>query len=80
MSFIGQSTEAKIFVEVYKEIPNEKFALLIHDCILVIKEDILEEIVGEYRDEDLYKGIIKIKNNVDKLFKVDIVSKAKPDY
>ena len=27
-------------------------------------DDILEEIVGEYRDEDLYKGIIKIKNNV----------------
>ena len=40
MSFIRQSTEAKIFVEVYKEIPNEKFALLIHDCILVTKEDV----------------------------------------
>ncbi|MEC8273778.1 MAG: hypothetical protein VXZ76_02940, partial [Bacteroidota bacterium] len=33
ISFIGQSTEANIFVEVYKTLPKNMFALIIHDSI-----------------------------------------------
>lgn len=75
MSFIGQSTEAKIFVKVYKEIPNEKFALLIHDCILVIKEDV--ELIKkslENRIRELYTDVIFSEHNLDKLFKASLVS------
>ena len=32
------------------------------------------------RVKELYKGVIKEETNLDKLFKVDIVSEAKPDY
>ena len=75
MSFIGQSTEAKIFVEVYKEIPNEKFALLIHDCILVIKEDVeLVEKSLENRIRELYTDVIFSEHNLYKLFKASLVS------
>jgi hypothetical protein len=75
MSFIGQSTEAKIFVKVYKEIPNEKFALLIHDCILVIKEDVeLVEKSLENRIRELYTDVIFSEHNLDKLFKASLVS------
>ena len=75
VSFLGQSAEANIFVEVYKEIPDEKFALIIHDCILVIKEDVLfiKELL-ERRIRALYKGVILPEHNLDKLFKPSLVS------
>ena len=75
MSLIGQSIEAKIFVEVYKEIPKEKFALIIHDCILVVKEDV--ELVKkslENRIRELYIDVIFSEHNLDKLFKASLVS------
>ena len=75
VSHLGQRTEASIFVEVYKEIPDEKFALIIHDCILVIKEDVLfiKELL-ELRIRALYKGVILPEHNLDKLFKPSLVS------
>ena len=75
VSHLGQRTEASIFVEVYKEIPDEKFALIIHDCILVIKEDVLfvKELL-ERRIRALYKGVILPEHNLDKLFKPSLVS------
>ena len=75
VSHLGQRTEASIFVEVYKEIPDEKFALIIHDCILVIREDVLfiKELL-ERRIRALYKGVILPEHNLDKLFKPSEVS------
>ena len=75
VSFIGQSQEANIFVEVYKKIPEEKFALLIHDCILVKKEDVffVKELL-EDRLRELYKNVILPQHNLNKLFKENLVS------
>ena len=81
VSHLGQSSEAKIFVEVYKGLPDDIFSLIIHDCILTTKEKTpMVKILLMNRVKELYKGIIKKETNLDKLFKVDIVSKAKPDY
>tara|TARA_B110000879_G_scaffold100291_1_gene136053 strand:+ start:211 stop:1593 length:1383 start_codon:yes stop_codon:yes gene_type:complete len=75
ISSIGQKAEANIFVEVYKKIPNDKFALIIHDCILIIKEDVvLVKELLEKRIRELYKEIILPEHNLDKLFKIDLVS------
>lgn len=75
MSFIGQNTEANIFVEVYKELPSEIFALIIHDCILVTKKDIkiVKELL-EKRIRHLYSNIILPKHNLEELFKSNLVS------
>jgi len=75
VSFLGQSTEAKIFIEVYKQIPDDKFALIIHDCILVIEEDVLlVKKLLEDRVRDIYKDLIFPYHNLDKLFKIELVS------
>lgn len=75
VSFLGQSAEANIFVEVYKEIPDEKFALIIHDCILTTKKDVLlVKNLLEDRVRKLFSGVILEHHNLDKLFKPSLVS------
>jgi hypothetical protein len=75
VSFLGQSTEANIFVEVYKEIPDEKFALIIHDCILTTEKDVLlVKKLLENRVRKLFNGVILEHHNLDKLFKTSMVS------
>ena len=70
VSFLGQSAEANIFVEVYKEIPDEKFALIIHDCILTTEKDVLlVKNLLEDRVRKLFSGVILEHHNLDKLFK-----------
>ena len=77
MSHIGQSTEANIFVEVYKELPNEIFALLIHDCILVTEKDVVRVKKDlENRIRKLYSIVILPNHNLDKLFRPGLVSIA----
>jgi hypothetical protein len=34
VSHIGQSAEANIFINVFKDLPEDMFSLIIHDCIL----------------------------------------------
>ena len=81
VSHLGQSSEANIFVEVYKGLPDDIFSLIIHDCILTTKDNTrMVKTLLMNRVKELYKGVIKKETNLDKLFKVDIVSKAKPDY
>jgi len=75
VSFLGQSAEANIFVEVYKEIPDEKFALIIHDCILTTKKDVLlVKKLLEDRVRKLFSDVILENHNLDKLFKTSLVS------
>ena len=75
VSFLGQSAEADIFVEVYKKIPNDKFALIIHDCILTTEKDILlVKNLLEDRVRKLFSDVILEHHNLDKLFKPSLVS------
>jgi hypothetical protein len=75
VSFLGQSAEADIFVEVYKKIPDDKFALIIHDCILTTKKDVLlVKKLLEDRVRKLFSGVILEHHNLDKLFKTSLVS------
>ena len=75
VSHIGQSAEANIFVEVYKEIPDSKFALIIHDCILTTKKDV-KFVKNQLKNKvrHLYPEVIQPYHNLDKLFKEDLVS------
>ena len=77
VSHIGQSAEAKIFVEVYKRIPEGIFSLIIHDCILTTEENTLlvKKLLTE-RLKELYGDIIPQGDNLDKVFKIDKVSKT----
>ena len=75
VSFLGQSAEADIFVEVYKKIQDDKFALIIHDCILTTEKDILlVKKLLEDRIRKLFDGVILEHHNLDKLFKTSLVS------
>lgn len=81
VSHLGQSSEANIFVEVYKGLPDDMFSLIIHDCILTTKEKTpMVKTLLMNRVKELYKGVIKEETNLDNLFKVDKVSKDMPDY
>ena len=73
--FLGQSAEANIFVEVYKSIPTEEFALIIHDCILTTKKN-TKTVKNhlENRVRKLFSGVILENHNLDKLFKTSLVS------
>jgi hypothetical protein len=73
VSYIGQSQEAKIFVEVYKELPEEMFGLIIHDSILCLEKDtvhIKNKLIE--RTKELFP-ILK-KHDLSSLFKISIVS------
>lgn len=81
VSHLGQSSEANIFVEVYKGLPDDIFALIIHDCILTTKENTaMVKGLLINRVKELYKWVIREETNLDKLFKVSLVSVAKTDY
>lgn len=75
ISQIGQSREAEIFVEVYKKLPYEMFALIIHDCILTTKKD-LELVKSKLieRVKKLYAEVLPKEASLQQLFKTDRVS------
>lgn len=75
ISFIGQSTEANIFVEMYKTLPKNMFALIIHDSILCTKENtdfVKSELIKRCRT--MYPKLLSESVSLDKLFKVGKVS------
>ena len=74
-SHIGQSIEANIFVNVFKQLPDDRFFLIIHDSILCTegdKELVKEKLIG--RTKELFSEIISKDENLDKLFKINRVS------
>lgn len=75
ISALGQSTEAKIFVDTYSELDSNIFALLIHDCILTT-ESYTHEIKARLikRVKHLFKEVISDSEDLDRLFKIDLVS------
>ena len=75
VSHVGQSTEANIFVEVYKTLPKNMFALIIHDSILCTKENtdfVKSELIKMCRT--MYPNLLSESVSLDKLFKVSKVS------
>lgn len=74
-SHTGQSIEANIFVNVFKQLPDDRFFLIIHDSILSTegdKELVKEKLIG--RTKELFSEIISKDENLDKLFKINRVS------
>ena len=75
VSHIHQKAESDIFIKVYEELPDEIFALPIHDCIISTKENIKqiqERLIQRF--EDLYGKFIPPFNSFDKVFRVNRVS------
>lgn len=73
ISYTGQKLEADIFVEVYKELPPNMFCLIIHDSILCLEQAtslIRERLIEKTREV----FPILIDENLEKLFKVSLVS------
>jgi len=70
VSFIGQSTEAKIFVHVYRSIPSNFLSLLIHDCVITTEEGVgpIKSLLIK-RVKELYPLILGEDLDLDKLFK-----------
>tara|TARA_B110000902_G_scaffold158868_1_gene182094 strand:- start:242 stop:1612 length:1371 start_codon:yes stop_codon:yes gene_type:complete len=73
ISHIGQKLEADIFVEVYKNLPNDMFCLIIHDSILCLEQDTktIKKVLIE-KTREIF--LILNDENLDKLFKVSLVS------
>lgn len=75
VSHIGQSAEANIFVNVFKELPEDMFSIIIHDCILTTGPKVTfvqEKLVA--RTKEIYGDIITTDKYLGKLFKISKVS------
>lgn len=73
VSYIGQFKEAEIFVEVYKQLPEEMFGLIIHDSIISLEKDtahIKNKLIE--RTKEVFP-ILK-EHDLSSLFKISIVS------
>lgn len=76
VSHLHQQAESEIFVPVYMELPKERFALLIHDCILVLNEDthaVKEKLIA--RVKALYATVLPQNVSLDGLFTIKRVSR-----
>lgn len=75
VSHIHQKAESGIFIKVYEELPDDMFALPIHDCIISTKENI-KEIQDRLiqRFEYLYGKFIPPFDSLDNVFRINRVS------
>ena len=75
VSHIGQSAEANIFVNVFKELPEDMFSIIIHDCILTTGPKVTfvqEKLVA--RTKEIYGDVMPKDKYLGKLFKISKVS------
>lgn len=75
MSHIGQSAEANIFINVFKDLPEDMFSLIIHDCILTTEPKtklVQDRLIA--RTKEIYCNVISKNLNLEKLFKISKVS------
>ncbi len=75
VSHIHQKAESDIFIKVYEELPNEMFALPIHDCIISTKKNIKqiqERLIQRF--DDLYGKFIPTFESLDNVFRINRVS------
>ncbi len=75
VSHIGQSAEANIFINVFKDLPEDMFSLIIHDCILTTEPKtklVQDRLIA--RTKEIYCNVISKKLNLEKLFKINKVS------
>ena len=75
VSHLGMSTEAKIFISVYKDLPEEMFAIPIHDCILLKEADTIEvQALLINRVKYLYQDVLKDNYALTGLFNISPVT------
>ena len=75
VSHIGQSAEANIFINVFKDLPEDMFSLIIHDCILTTepKTKLVQDRLIT-RTKEIYCDVLSKNLNLEKLFKISKVS------
>lgn len=72
VSHIHQKAESDIFIKVYEELPDEMFALPIHDCIISTKKNIKQiqrRLIQRF--EDLYGKFIPPFESLDNVFRIN---------
>lgn len=75
VSHIGQSAEANIFINVFKDLPEDMFSLIIHDCILTTEPKtklVQDRLIA--RTKEIYCDVLSKNLNLEKLFKISKVS------
>ncbi|MDB2394464.1 hypothetical protein N9V73_02095 [Flavobacteriaceae bacterium] len=75
VSHIGQSAEANIFVNVFKELPEDVFSIIIHDCILTTEPKtklVQDRLIA--RTKEIYCDVLTKNVSLEKLFKISKVS------
>jgi hypothetical protein len=75
VSHIHQKAESDIFIKVYEELPDEMFALPIHDCIISTKKNIKQiQYRLIQRFDDLYGKVIPPFESLNNVFRINRVS------
>ena len=75
VSHIGQSAEANIFINVFKDLPEDMFSLIIHDCILTTEPKtklVQDRLIA--RTKEIYCDVLSKNLNLEKLFIISKVS------
>ena len=75
LSHIHQRSESDIFIDVYSKLPDEVFALPIHDCIISNEDNIRliqERLINRF--EEIYGLLLPFNIEYDQIFRIKRVS------
>lgn len=75
VSHIHQRSESDIFIDVYSKLPDEVFALPIHDCIISNEDNIRliqERLINRF--EEIYGLLLPFNIEYDQIFRIKRVS------